>query len=146
MKVSSSLFALLFFTMVIGCQPFEPSAPSSEELEAVMNAQVDAWNKGDIGGYMDGYWKSDSLIFTGGKSITYGHKAALERYKKSYKSQKEMGILDFQDVRHQFLGDANAFTVGEWILYRENDTLSGRYTLVWKLESGHWKIIADHSS
>ena len=34
-----------------------------EEIEGVMQRQMTAWNEGDLDGFMEGYWKSDSLVF-----------------------------------------------------------------------------------
>ncbi len=120
--------------------------PSGETLTTIMTAQAEAWNQGDLDAYMLGYWNSDSLVFTGGKSLTSGYQQALDRYKKSYDSPEAMGKLEFSDVNHTFLGNQHAFTTGIWKLYRSADTLSGRYTLVWAVKNGSWKIIADHSS
>ena len=32
-------------------------------VRAVVTAQIDAWNRGDLDGYMAGYWKSPDLVF-----------------------------------------------------------------------------------
>jgi hypothetical protein len=39
-------------------------AQSSDEtaIRTVLSTQQAAWNKGDINGFMQGYWKSDSLL------------------------------------------------------------------------------------
>jgi len=37
-----------------------------------MKTQEQSWNKGDVRGFMEYYWKSDSLKFIGSKGITYG--------------------------------------------------------------------------
>lgn len=142
-KLSKSAF-LIIVLLSVACS--EQKVFDGRVLDDVMNAQKDAWNQGDITTYMKGYWNSDSLIFTGGKSVTYGYKQALERYERSYSSKEEMGRLEFEDIDHRFLGGGHAFTIGRWILYRDADTLSGRYTLVWKMVEGEWRIIADHSS
>ena len=36
-----------------------------DEVAVVMAAQMDAWNQGDLEGFMEGYWRSDSLLFVG---------------------------------------------------------------------------------
>jgi len=47
----------------------EPPAGWKAEVAAVLEAQASAWNRGDIAGYMEGYWKSDSLLFTSGGAV-----------------------------------------------------------------------------
>lgn len=111
-----------------------------------MKAQETAWNNGDLRGFMLGYWMSDSLAFSGGKNITYGWQPALERYERSYGSEEQMGKLTFSDVKTNLSGKASAYTTGAWQLARYSDTLSGRFTLVWRRVNGAWVIVADHSS
>jgi len=112
-----------------------------------MDAQVVSWNKGDLEGFMQGYWHNDSLIFTGGKGITHGWEQALSRYRKAYAGRKAMGELSFSDVQTKLMGTQGAYTVGQWQLNRASDTLTGRFTLIWnKLKDGQWVIVADHSS
>ncbi|MEQ9187478.1 MAG: nuclear transport factor 2 family protein [Cryomorphaceae bacterium] len=125
------------------------STPEEQELLAIrglMENQVKAWNQGDIDQYMHGYWESDELTFTGGKEKTMGYAKALERYHKAYPTQEKMGHLAFEDLDIQLTGSGSAFATGRWKLLRRSDTLSGRFTLVWRKFNGNWRIIADHSS
>ena len=50
-----------------------------DEINAVLDNQVSSWNKGDLKVYMQGYWNDESLVFTGGKSISKGWKTPLDR-------------------------------------------------------------------
>lgn len=128
--------------LAISCDRPDPR----ERIKKVMDEQVVAWNKGDLRGFMTGYWMSDSLAFTGRSNITYGWEPALERYEKAYTTKEEMGVLSFHHVQTTVTGSASAFTVGAWKLDRATDTLSGRFTLVWQQINGSWVIVADHSS
>ena len=62
-----SLLPALFFSMVAFAQ-------STDELtiRKVLDNQTIAWNKGDIEGFMQGYWKNDSLMFIGKNGINWG--------------------------------------------------------------------------
>jgi hypothetical protein len=124
----------------------ETHVKDKEMIEDVMQGQAVAWNKGNLEGYMTGYWMSDSLVFSGGKSISRGWQAALDRYKISYPNVEAMGKLEFNEIETQFSSKQSAYTIGEWTLFRTSDTLSGRFTLVWKKVNNSWVIIADHSS
>lgn len=115
-------------------------------IEDVMSGQAIAWNKGNLEGYMTGYWMSDSLVFSGGKSVSRGWQQAFDRYKISYPDAKAMRRLEFNDIETNFSSKSSAYTIGQWTLIRETDTLSGRFTLVWKKVNGAWVIVADHSS
>ena len=50
-------------------------------IRKLMAEQVAAWNSGNIDAFMQGYWKSDSLLFIGSKGPTYGWQTTLEGYK-----------------------------------------------------------------
>lgn len=117
-------------------------------VREVLNLQQQAWNKGDIEGYMQGYWKSDSLAFIGKKGITYGWKQTLANYQKSYPNKAAMGSLLF-DLRsiQQVSADA-VYVIGKWHLKRTKDLgdLQGHFTLLFKKVNNQWVIVADHSS
>lgn len=117
-----------------------------QAVYAVMDEQQNAWSQGDIEAFMRGYLVSDSVLFTGGKSILYGYDKVLDNYKKAYPGKQGMGQLQFENSDFKYLAPYHALVVGKWTLFREADTLSGRYTLVWELVNGEWKIITDHSS
>jgi len=143
-KNAGRAMVFLFLGTLLACESSQGDAKA--EIKAIMDKQVLAWNKGDLEGFMDGYWNNDSLVFTGGKRATYGWEPALRNYQKSYATPEQMGKLVFGQVESKVIGPTSVFSVGQWILERKSDTLSGRFTLVWKRIDGRWKIIADHSS
>lgn len=144
-KLLYSAFALL----MIACQPPAPIINTAAEIAAiqhVMDEQQQAWNRGDIDGFMTGYWASDSLRFIGKRGITYGWQATLDNYKKSYPSTEAMGRLQFTNLSMELTGDSSAYVIGKWELFRTADTLGGHYSLLWRKQTGRWIIVADHSS
>ena len=117
------------------------------EVVELMARQQDAWNHGDLVGFMDGYWKSDSLVFVGSSGLTAGHQATLARYQWSYPNQEAMGTLTFTNIAWQFLGAESGWLVGRWALGKSTgDDARGMYTLLWRVVEGRWVIVADHSS
>ena len=48
-------------------------------IRAVLDAQVAAWNRGDIEGFMDGYWRSPETVFVSGDTVTHGWQTVLDR-------------------------------------------------------------------
>ena len=122
------------------------SAQSIAAIRAVMDAQRDAWNRGDIEGYMDGYDRSDKTVFVSGDNVTRGWQTVLERYKKSYDSREKMGVLTFSDLEIDVLSNDSAVVLGSWALKRANDQPHGKFTLVFKRTSKGWRIIHDHTS
>ncbi len=113
---------------------------------AVLENQRLAWNKGNIEEYMQGYWKSDSLVFVGKNGPQYGWNKTLQNYQKSYPNKAAMGELQFNFINIEILDNNNAFVLGQWILKRANDEPKGYFTLRLRKINGEWKVVYDHSS
>jgi len=143
-------FLILLSSLVwIACKtpsPKRSDAQSIAAIQAVMDTQQVAWNRGDIDGFMQGYWASDSLRFIGKRGITFGWQSTLDNYKKSYPGTEAMGRLQFTNLSMEITGDSSAYVIGKWELFRTADTLSGHYSLLWKCMNGRWMIVADHTS
>lgn len=116
------------------------------EIEQVMTKQTAAWNRGDIEGFMDGYWKSDEMRFVSDNTVSMGWQAALDRYKRNYDTREKMGELTFDDPVIVVLDKNNAYVFGRFTLVRENDKPTGLFTLVFRRTKDGWKIIHDHTS
>jgi ketosteroid isomerase-like protein len=116
------------------------------KIRAILQQQTEAWNAGNLELFMQGYWKSDSLLFIGSSGVTYGWQKTLDNYKRGYPNRQAMGILKFEILKVQRLSADHFFVVGKWMLQREVGNLSGHYTLIWRLIEGEWKIVSDHSS
>ncbi|MDP1803413.1 MAG: nuclear transport factor 2 family protein [Bacteroidota bacterium] len=111
----------------------------------IMSAQVLAWNNGDIRGFMDFYWKSDSLKFIGSKGLTYGWQKTLDNYITSYPDKAAMGILKFTILSSEQLSKTSIYIIGKWELEKEKP-VGGHFTLLWKKIDNKWVIVADHTS
>lgn len=121
-------------------------AQDKQAILKVLNTQQTEWNKGDIDGFMQTYWKSDSLLFVGKTAPTYGWQATLNHYKKRYPDRAAMGILTFNIMKVQLLDPENAFVLGAWHLKRKKDAPGGYFTLWFRKIKGQWKIVVDHTS
>lgn len=115
-------------------------------VRAVLDAQRDAWNRGDIAGYMDGYARSADITFISGDSITRGWQTVHDRYQKNYNSREKMGTLTFSDLETTILSPDTATVLGAWHLQRANDQPHGRFTLIFRATKQGWRIIHDHTS
>ncbi len=112
----------------------------------VMDTQQLAWNKGDIDGFMQGYWRSDSLVFVGKTAPAYGWQTTLDHYKKSYPDKATMGQLTFTITKVDVLDKTNAFVLGGWHLKRDKGDVGGYFTLWFRKIDGKWVIVCDHTS
>jgi uncharacterized protein (TIGR02246 family) len=122
-------------------------ADDAADIKKVMDDQAAAWNKGDLVGFMAGYWNSKELTFVSGKDVTLGWQETLDRYKKRYQADgKEMGKLAFADVEVRELAPGVALVTGKWELTLTRETVGGRYSLVFRKLADGWRIVHDHTS
>ena len=129
--------------------PAPTPAATRQAIAKVLATQTAAWNKGDVAGFMVGYWHSDSLVFIGKKGLTYGWQPTLDSYRKSYPDAAQMGQLDFSNLRITPLSADVAQVVGRWHLARPGAAtgdLQGHFLLIFRRIGGQWVIVADHSS
>ena len=136
---------ILVFTF-ISCSIFAQSLSAEKEIRAVLALQDEEWNRGNIAGFMESYWKSDSLMFIGKSGITYGWQKTLDNYKKNYPDTAAMGKLRFDLIEFKLLGDKDCFVVGKWFLIRSIGNVNGAFTILLRKINNTWVIIADHSS
>lgn len=123
-------------------------AGGEEGIKHLLVSQVEAWNRGDLKGFMDGYWHSPDLTFFSGGTVSKGWNAALQRYEQRYQGTgKQMGKLDFQDLKIDMVGRQAAVVTGSWHLTMpDSKEPHGLFTLILKRMQNGWKIVHDHTS
>lgn len=117
----------------------------SAAIEAVLYDQADAWNRGDIDAFMQGYWKSDKLSFSSGGKVTRGWQATRDGYTQRYPTREAMGKLKFSQLEVTPLGEDAALVLGNWHLER-TEPVGGNFTLVMRKIEGRWVVAHDHTS
>jgi beta-aspartyl-peptidase (threonine type) len=121
-------------------------ARAARAIRELLDRQVEAWNRRDLEGFMKGYWSSPDLTFYSGGTETSGWKQTLERYKNSYQGEgREMGALEFSDLKIEMLARDGAFVRGRWRLKMSNSEMGGLFTLIFRRFADGWKIIHDHT-
>ncbi len=84
---------MLALLLMVGAAGFAQSPDAA--IHKVFDAQIAAWNRGDLEAFMAGYWHSPELVFYSNNAETHGWQATLDRYRKTYQAEgKEMGTLD----------------------------------------------------
>ncbi len=132
--------------LVLLSAAFELKAQEVEKINQVLEKQRQDWNRGDLEAYMQGYWKSDSLLFVGKNGPKYGWQQTLDNYRSGYPDRRAMGYLIFEIKKVELLNTKTAFVLGAWRLKREKDEPHGYFTLIMKKIKGRWLVVADHSS
>ena len=122
------------------------AASAESSIRAVLNTQVDAWNKGDLSTFVTTY--ANDCLFVG-KQVVRGRPAVLARYQKSYSNAAAMGMLLFTDLEVHEVDSQVALVIGHFHLARTAEgggDASGVFSLVLHRIGGTWQIVLDHTS
>ena len=143
-----SCHTVLFFALVnlFAANASAVANDTAAEIRGVMAAQVAAWNRGDIDGFMEGYARSDATEFVSADKITRGWQTVRDRYRKKYDSREKMGRLTFSDIKVTALSANAAIVLGRWRLVRQTDKPHGIFTLLFRRAAAGWRIVHDHTS
>ena len=144
--------SFIVFSLILLCALSTPAqtfrSTTEPAVRQVLERQQEAWNHHDLESFMAGYWNSPELTFFSGAKIYSGWQSTLERYRKTYQSEgREMGKLEFSDLKIEALAPDAALVRGAWHLtMSDGKTPQGWFTLVFRKFPGGWKIIHDHTS
>ena len=125
--------------------PRQASNPIAQ-IRTVLREQQDAWNRGDIDAFMNGYARSASTVFVSEDTVRRGWETVRDRYREKYSDRAKMGTLTFTDLEITLLSSDSAVAFGRWELKRANDEPHGRFTLILKRLPEGWRIVHDHTS
>jgi uncharacterized protein (TIGR02246 family) len=128
------------------CAAPEQASNLVAEIQSVLTAQQDAWNRGDIDAFMNGYARSASTVFVSGDEVRRGWETVRDRYRVKYSDRAKMGTLSFSDIEVTMLSPDAAAVLGRWRLKRADDEPHGRFTLIFKRLPEGWRIVHDHTS
>lgn len=124
------------------------SAPEPKSVDTLvretLKSQVDAWNRGDIRGFMAGYYNSPETSFLSGTKLTRGFTPVLEGYERRYPPGKQ-GSLQFEIVEIAPLSLDAAYVIGRYRLSGEV-AQTGMFTLVLRRRDGRFVVVHDHTS
>ena len=146
MKYTTLLILFFAFSSAILAQSEIQKTKITSSITAVMNEQTVAWNRGDVDGFMKGYWQSEKLVFISGDDVTRGWQPTVDRYKKSYNSKAKMGVLTFSGLEFNVISKDAAIVLGSWSLARDKDNPHGKFTLTFRKFKEGWRIVMDHTS
>jgi ketosteroid isomerase-like protein len=125
----------------------QPEGVAGAAIRGLLRDQQDAWNRGDLEGFMRGYWNSPELVFTSGGQVQRGFADVLERYRQTYGSgSARMGCLGFSGLEVHELGADAAWALGRWSLESGGQTMGGVFTLVLRRFPEGWLIVHDHTT
>ncbi|AAN53212.2 nuclear transport factor 2 family protein [Shewanella oneidensis MR-1] len=122
------------------------SAVPTDDIVQLLKGQEEAWNRGDLDAYMQGYWQNEQLMLISNGKFRNGWDETLAAYKKNYPDKESLGELKFTIKEIKMLSNYAAMVVGRWDLKRLKDTPTGVFTLLVEKIDDRWVITMDHSS
>ncbi len=139
--------ALLFCAATAFADPPAPPPADDAAVRKVLTDQVIAWNKGDLDGFMAGYWNDERLTYISGGKAVRGWKALKERYRVAYQGEgKQMGQLAFAELDTEAVGPGAVLVRGKWEVTVGKDAVGGWFTLLVRKQPDGWKVTHDHTS
>jgi ketosteroid isomerase-like protein len=117
-------------------------------IRAELHRQVDAWNRGDLDGYLAGYERAPTTTMVG-STLYRGWDAVAARYRDKYGDKARMGHVTFSELEVRPLGGGFALAIGRWALTRDTAAggpAGGWFTLTLRKTHDGWRIVVDHTS
>jgi uncharacterized protein (TIGR02246 family) len=141
-----ALVLVLSAEILEGADEKSGDASVISEIRAVLRAQQEAWNRGDIDSFMNGYARDETTVFVSGDEVRRGWQTVHDRYLSKYNDRAKMGTLTFSDLEIEQFGPDAALALGRWELKRASDNPHGRFTLIFRKTPDGWRIVHDHTS
>lgn len=143
---------LVLAITLAGCAAAPPRVHRFETADraaitSVLDQQIAAWNRGDLASYMEGYARSEALIFTSGGNVRRGWQKAFDHYQARYATDpRAMGVLSFTVDSIDPVGADGAVVLGRWNLTGTANSGRGVFTLVMERRPEGWRVVHDHTS
>ena len=137
---------LVVSLLFAGTTPSRVPADDRAAITKILETQQEAWNRGDVDAFLEGYWRSPELTFSGSGGIARGFDAVRARYRRNYPDRAAMGTLEFSGLEIRLLGHDAALVLGHWHLTRTQGDVGGVFSLIFQRFPEGWRIIHDHTS
>lgn len=156
--VRSVFVALALVVGLAACSAARPGeGPATSAPEGVRNsfardleASAEAWNRGDLDGFLATYLNSSQTTFVGRNGLIRGLDAIRQMYQQSYWQQGgPRELLGFRDLEVRPLGATHALATGRYVLTDRRTgaaTATGIFSLVLQRTAEGWRILHDQSS
>ena len=146
----TGLWGLAIVALLVTGVALEAREPDDADraIRAVLDRQVIDWNKGDLDGFLKGYWNSPKVVFQSGGQRFDGWEAMRDRYRSRYQGTgRAMGHLEFIGLEIEILGPEAALARGRWRLTMPDGTKpGGLFTVIFRKLPEGWRIVHDHTS
>ena len=144
--------ALLLASVLAACATAQPAPQAGgnaqREIEGVLQASAQAWNRGDLDGFLLPYLDAPTTSYVE-RDVLKGIPAIRASYANSwFRNGRPAGELVYDRIEVRPLGRDYALAIGHWtVTNRETrQPRSGIFSLTFFHAPAGWRIIHDHSS
>ncbi len=115
-------------------------------IRARMDAAIDAWNRGDIEGYLEGYLDSGETRMASGAQVIRGKDAIANGFRARYTTPATMGTFEQSDMEIELLGETDALVFARWRHTVDRTVQEGVFTVHLRKIGDDWYVVSDHTS
>ncbi|MFZ6052305.1 Cif family virulence factor [Halocola ammonii] len=148
-KLILPVLAISFILAITSCSE-DPQGKTREEVKKeihkVYNKAVSEWNNKNMRGYMQMFWKSDSLRVASGAQAVYGWQRALDTSIEQDPQGEYMGQAYSDEFRIFPINPSNAWSYTRFRIEAQGDVMRGSSTDIWEKKDGNWRIVHSHIS
>jgi uncharacterized protein (TIGR02246 family) len=118
----------------------------------MLDASAQAWDRGDLDGFMASYAPGEGTTFVGRRGILRGPDQIRANYAPRFRPGARRGTLRFEDLQVDLLAPDVAHAIAYYVLSertaagRDSTVARGPTSLVVRRLGTGWKIVHDHSS
>lgn len=147
------LVAALLLVAAVGCEepaerdePVEPAALQAA-VDHLLTQSEEAWNAGDLEGFVGWYERGPETTFLGSSGLTHGWEAIRDRYAGRFQPGAARDSLRFEDLETRPLAPSLGLATARYVLFQDDSvTATGVFTLIVERTPEGWRIIHDQSN
>jgi hypothetical protein len=145
MKTILLIFSLLFFSSPVTRKVADRKG-IPDRIRAWFDAECTSWNRGDLEGYLTGYWDSEKTRWVSGAAVVRGKKAIAAAYRSRFPSAPQMGNIEVTDLEIEVLTSTDVLVFGHLVHTVGKMVRNGVFTVQLRKIGEDWLIVSDHSS
>jgi uncharacterized protein (TIGR02246 family) len=147
-RASRFVLFLLLPSALAACR-FEMAEEEDLErsIETMLQRSADAWNRGDLDGFLAVYADGPSTSFMTTDGPVYGRETIRGTYAPLFVPGATRDSLHLEDLSVRPLPPLIGIVTGRYVLDRDGEvTDAGWFTVVVRRAGDGWRIVHDHSS
>jgi hypothetical protein len=114
---------------------------------AGLQAQVEAWNRGDLEAALSTYWDAPQMTWVSRSGVERGFASFADGMRKDFADPAAMGAYSVEVLDVRGLGPETGSVVFRWQISRAGKrVMGGTSTQIWCRVKGTWKAVLEHAS